>query len=492
MKKIRLLLITFLSILIIPGIVNAASGTIKVTSTSTVVVGNKVTVTVTLSSGTSIGSWEMNLNYDKKYLQLTSATSEAGGTIMANSSSGTKSKKYTYTFKTLKTGSTKVTVGSHLVYAYADMSEMNISVSSKTIKVITQEELEASYSKDNNLKSLSVEGFEINPAFNKDTLEYSVTVPEGTKEVKINALTSDSKSSVTGVGLLEVSEGTNNASIVVKAENGSEKTYSLVINVIDQNPINVTIDGKNYTVTKIRENYTCPELFEENTVVINEIEIPSCINENIGYILVGLKNETGTVTSYRYNNGIYEKYVELVGTSIKLINEKYDKEIENLEETTLDIDGIKYQAFSFSKSSKYYVVYGMNVENGDKGLYVYDSVNKTFSGYNTELIEYLEKQNELYLYVIIAFGIGLFLSLICIILLSKKKKKTKNTNKEDQKENIKDIKKDEDKNIKKEPKKIEDKKENDNDIKEINNEEEKTETYYLFESDKLKNKRKRK
>ena len=57
----------------------------------------------------------------------------------------------------------------------------------------------------------------------------------------------------------------------------------------------------------------------------------------------------------------------------------------------------------------------MNVENGEKGLYVYDSVNKTFSGYDTEYIEYLLNQNKTYLYVIIAFGCGLFLSLVCII-----------------------------------------------------------------------------
>jgi len=491
MKKLKLFLITILSILILPSIVNAASGTIKVTSTSTVVVGNKVTVTVTLSSGTSIGSWEMNLNYDKKYLQLTSATTEAGGTSMVNSSSGTKSKKYTFTFKTLKTGSTKVSVGSYLVYAYADMSEMNISASSKTIKIITQEELEASYSKDNNLKSLSVEGFEISPAFNKDTLEYSVSVPEGTKEVKINATAYDSKSSVNGDGTVEVSEGANNIPIVVRAENGSEKTYTLTVNVIDQNPINVTIDGINYTVTKIRENYTCPELFTESTININDIEVPACFNENINYTLVGLKKDNGEVKNFRYNNGNYEKYTELVGTSIKLINEKYDSNVDDLEETTLKIDGIEYQAFRFSKTSKYYVVYGINVENGEKGLYVYDSVNKTFSGYDTELIDYLKNQNKIYLYVIIAFGSGLFLSLICIILLSKRKKKiNKKTN--ENKEELKEKGQKNKKEVKEEKQIVEEKIEDKNNIQEINNEEEKTETYYLFESDKKKKDRRRK
>lgn len=89
--------------LIIPISVNAASGTIKVTGTSQVVVGNRVTLTVTLSSSTAIGSWEMDLSYDKNYLELVSTNSEGNGTRMVNSSAtGVKSKSYTFTFKTKK------------------------------------------------------------------------------------------------------------------------------------------------------------------------------------------------------------------------------------------------------------------------------------------------------------------------------------------------------------------------------------------------------
>ena len=86
MKKIKLLLLTVFSLLIIPISVNAASGTIKVTGTSQVVVGNRVTLTVTLSSSTAIGSWEMDLSYDKNYLELVSTNSEGNGTRMVNSS----------------------------------------------------------------------------------------------------------------------------------------------------------------------------------------------------------------------------------------------------------------------------------------------------------------------------------------------------------------------------------------------------------------------
>ena len=97
MKKIKVLVSFFLALVVLPVMVNAASGTVSVTGTSTVVVNNKVTVTVNLSSSTAIGSWQMQLDYDKKFLQLTSSSAEAGGTVMAaSSSSGVKSKKYTF------------------------------------------------------------------------------------------------------------------------------------------------------------------------------------------------------------------------------------------------------------------------------------------------------------------------------------------------------------------------------------------------------------
>jgi len=385
MKKIKLLIITIISMFILPGMVSAASGKITISGTSTTVVGNKVTVTVKLSAG---ASWEMNLNYDKNYLQLVSGGGEANGTRMVNTSSGKPNRTYTFTFKTLKKGSTTVKVGSYYIID-DNFNEMDISAGSKTIKIITQEELEASYSKDNNLKSLEVSGYELNETFNKDILNYSVNVPEGTTSINVSAISSDSKASVSGDGEIEVSEGINNLSIVVRAENGSEKTYNLLVNVIDQNPINISIDNINYTVIKLRQNYICPELFEESEITINEFQIPVCINKNINYTLVGLKKEDGEVDNFIYNNGKYTKYNELVGTSQKIIQIDYKNEIEGLTKTKEKINDLEYQVFKFSENSKSYVIYGMNVETGEKDFYVYDTKNKTFSSYDREHIDYL-------------------------------------------------------------------------------------------------------
>lgn len=489
MKKIKILLFSLIGILFLPSLVMAASGTISVISTSTVVVGNKVTVTVKLSSGSAIGSWQMNLNYDKNFLKLTSATSEAGGTKMVNaaqSTGGIKSKSYTFTFKTLKKGSTKVSVDSYLVYDNS-MQKMSITTSSKTIKIITQAELEASYSKDNYLKSLSVDGFNLNETFSKDNTSYTLTVPEGTKEIKVNATKNDSKASVSGAGTISLTEGINNVSIVVRAENGSERTYKLTVNVIDENPIIVEIDNVKYTVIKLRENYTCSNLFEESTITINEFNIPTCINKTIDYTLVGLKNEIGEVYEYVYDNGTYTKYNVVVGTTSNIVISKYDGELEGYQKSEEKIDGVNYEVFKFNKNSKQLIVYGINVETGNKGFYIYDTINKTFVTYETEYIDELLKQNELYLYVIIGFGFGLLLAIICMIMLSRKNKKPK-------KKVIKEVKED-----KKEPEvenldnRIEEVKEQEekieaDDKKEETKEIEKTKTFELEDKKKKKDK----
>ena len=486
MKKFKILLFTLISIFLVPLYVNATSGSVTISGTNQVVVGNKITVTVKISSSVPMVSWEAQLGYDSNYLQLTSANTEAGGVKMVDSSAtGTKSKSYTFTFKAKKTGSTKITMVNYMAISNDDMSDIDLTANSKTISIITQEQLEASYSKDNNLKALEVEGYTITPEFNKDTLDYSVTVPEGTKTVNVKTSKSDSKASVSGDGEVELVEGTNNLKIVVRAENGSEKTYNLVVNVIDENPINVTDAGINYTVIKVRENYTCPSLYTESEVTIGDISIPACHNDRTNYTLVGLRDNEGNVVNFIYDNGKYTKYKEIVGTSLNIIVLNYDGDLDKLTKVNVKIDGQNYEVFRLNDNSKFYVVYGMNVATGQKDFYTYDTVNKTFTLYNKEFTDAILKQNNLYFYVIIVFGVGLFLSLICIISLSLSKKKIKKP--------MNDITLKEEKiNRKTKKKEIEEIKEEKsvNDI-EVEDEEDEEE-YNILEEDKKRKKRKRK
>ncbi len=429
MKKIKVILISLFCLLVIPKTVFAASGKINVSGTSTVVVGNNVTVTVTLSSSTLIGSWEMSLNYDKNYLQLRSATSESNGIRMAASTAtGVKSKSYTFTFKTLKKGSTSVSVGGYLAYAYADLSEISLSSNSKKINIITQAELEASYSKNNNLASLAVEGFTLTPEFNANTLEYSVTVPEDTKNVNITGTVQDKKASITGIGVQQVNQGNNKFLVTVKAENGSEKTYTINVDVKDENPIEVTVGDKKYTVVKIKENLPIASLYNEYSIKINEFDIPAYKNDYTGLVLVGLKDAEGNISLFIYDdeNNSYKEYNELKSSQITIYPLKPEENIEGYKKGNVKIQDIDVEGFYLNEDSDFFVIYGVNVETGDKGFYMYDKKMQTLIKYNDELSSLLSEKIKLYTYIIIGFiSLSVVMLIIIIVLVCKKGKKKK-------------------------------------------------------------------
>lgn len=425
MKRIKKIFMAMLIGLLFPCIVNAASGSINIASSSTVVVGNKVTVTVTISSGTKMGSWQMSLNYDKSYLQLTNSTARDGGTFMIDYAEdpGVLKKTYTFTFKTLKSGTTKLSVDGYRAYVSSDLSALSLSANTKQIRIITQAELEASYSKNNNLSALEVEGFTLTPEFKTDVLEYSVVVPENTKEVNIKANVQDKRASVNGIGTQTVNPGANKFSVVVRAQSGAEKTYVINVEVKDENPINVAVNGKNYTVVKIKENLPAASLYTETTININGFEIPAYKNDNTNLVLVGLKDEEGNISLYIYNKdkNEYQEYNEIGVNKITIYPLTSNEEIKGYKKDTITINGVKVDGYYYTKDSDYVIIYGINVETGDKGFYMYDKKMQSLIKYNDEYIIDLNKKIELYSYIIIGFSGVFILMIIIMIALAKKR-----------------------------------------------------------------------
>lgn len=431
MKRIKKFFMAMLIGLLFPCIVNAASGSINIASSSTVVVGNKVTVTVTISSGTKMGSWQMSLNYDKSYLQLTNSTARDGGTFMIDYAEdpGVLKKTYAFTFKTLKSGTTKLSVDGYRAYVSSDLSALSLSANTKQIRIITQAELEASYSKNNNLSALEVEGFTLTPEFKTDILEYSVVVPENTKEVNIKATVQDKRASVNGIGTQAVNPGTNKFFVVVRAQSGAEKTYVINVEVKDENPINVAVNGKNYTVVKIKENLPAASLYTETTININGFEIPAYKNDNTNLVLVGLKAEEGNISLFIYNKdkNEYQEYNEIGVNKITIYPLTSNEEIKGYKKDTITINGVKVDGYYYTKDSDYVIIYGINVETGDKGFYMYDKKMQSLIKYNDEYIIDLNKKIELYSYIIIGFS-GVFILMIIIMIALAKKRSGKKKN----------------------------------------------------------------
>ena len=85
-----------------------------------------------------------------------------------------------------------------------------------------------SLSSNNYLQTLKIEGYEIE--FDKDKLEYEITVGSDVTSLDITAIAQLSSANVRIYGNDNFKEGENIVTIVVTAEDGSEKTYTIKVN----------------------------------------------------------------------------------------------------------------------------------------------------------------------------------------------------------------------------------------------------------------------
>ena len=118
---------------------------------------------------------------------------------------------------------------------------------------------------------MTADGYKLDSKIDKETLEYSVTVKEGTEKIKINAQLADSSAKTAGTGEVSVSEGLNTFNVVVTAENGSKRTYVLKVTVKEYEPILVKVDNEEYNVVRKRKGLpVISEYFTEKDITLGE------------------------------------------------------------------------------------------------------------------------------------------------------------------------------------------------------------------------------
>lgn len=406
MKKISLLLICLFVFLVNVICVSAAGSASISVSKSTIENGNKVTASVTVKN---TAAWNVT---------ITSSGSTSGCTQKFVGDSGTgnnTTKTFSVTCKSTSTGIINFVMSGDITSS--DGNNTKIS-GSKSVTVVTPREK----STNNDLKSLSVEGYEISPAFDKDVNEYSVTVPSTVEKINIVAKKADSYSSLDGTGEKTVEEGVNTFEIVVTSETGVSNTYKLTVNVEDQNPIKVVVDGIKYTVVKVAKNLEKPELFDETTIKIGEYEIPAFVNEVSNYTLIGLKDEVGNISLFIYDNGKYTKYNAFMSDKLSIIFLELDKVPTNYKKTTVSINEQKVSGYRVSGDNRL-LVYGLNLATGKKNYYTYDKYEKTLQIFDINNYEKNIKEVKNNQYLIYGLSIAcLFLSIFMILFIIKSSK----------------------------------------------------------------------
>lgn len=424
MKKIKyLLFVVFIGII---GLNYCYAASLSVSANKkTVVVGSTVTVTVNASGA---DGWEYCIDYDSSILSLSSSTVGNNGSLSCVQTGGITSggSSVKFVFKARKSGSTTVGVKSASMLDYTG-KEISFSKGSVSITAKTQAEIEANYSTNAYLSNLRVVDYEITPEFKKDVYEYNLEVENNVEKITIRGTKADSSASISGTGEKELTEGMNSFKIVVTAEKGNKKTYTININRKELNPINVKIDDKDYTVVRKEDVLTAPTYYTSTTIKINDEDVPAFVSEITGYTLVGLKDEEGNISLYSYNEGDYKLYQQIDTEGFIFIPEEVKELIEGYENSeTININDLEVKVYTGEKKSDFVLVYGMNARSGERNWYTYDTKEKTFQRYVATEKESVS-DNNLYFWLTVVFavlsGITIVLVIVLMALNSKIRKK---------------------------------------------------------------------
>lgn len=443
MKKLKYLL---LLTLFIPNLsIKAATGMIDIyASNKNVTIGDSTTVTIYCKSSDAVGTCEYSLNYDKNKLKLTSGD-VANLDVAPNST--TKQLVKTFKFKAIATGTSTVTVKSYAIRDFKTDEEITTTVDPVTIKVVEAKKEETpsnnnkptvTYSTNNNLKSLTIEGQTIEPKFDKNTTTYKVSVDESIETIKITAQKEDNKASIKGDGTFNISNGENKFEIVVTSEKGTKKTYTIIVTSEEKNPIKLTYDNEELTVIKRKSLLKKPDnSYEEKTIKINEQDIPALYSKITSLTLIGVKNKDGNIVLYEYNvsDDTIKPHISITSNSLTLVLKEPNKKLSKI---TVKINDESYEMYQ-SENSNYPLFYATNIETGENNWYTYDEKENTIQRF--EELNNNKKLEESKRIILILAGTTLFFAISFFIALASRpttpkkrnKKIEQSTNKEKQK-----------------------------------------------------------
>lgn len=405
--------LVLIMILCLVPIVKINAATLSVKANSTVTVGSNVSVRISGGTG-KIGISSSNTSV------LSSGTSslwiEPSGTV---------------TFKAKKVGKATITVRA---IDLADSTGKEIT-GSKTITINVIEK--KVYSSINNLKSLTVDNYDLLPKFDSSTTNYNVIVPKGTEKVNIKAEVEDSKSSLAGIGEKSVTEGMNKFDLIVTAENGSSKTYTLNIEV-EEEPIIVNMNKQDYSIVKKEEvlpqvsSYYSLTKINYNYVVDGEkieYELPAYYSEVTKYTLMGLKDEKGNIELYIYDKKTnkFTLYKEYNFGNIVLYKTDTPKDaiLDDMIKTKVKINEEELESYQFTEGSDYHLLYGINVNTGNEGWFMYDSKENTLQRYDIDDISKLIDKNNKFIMAVLLLSVVCFLMLTFLLIFINKSTKEK-------------------------------------------------------------------
>lgn len=284
-----------------------------------------------------------------------------------------------------------------------------------------------SLSSNNALSSLTVSAGTLTPAFDPAITEYTLSLPSRSDRLTITANPSDSRATVQGDGEISLQDGETSLSVVVTAEDGSAKAYTITVQVAQAPTLFLDYNGQRLGVVKDVSQVTPPAGFAPaKPITYSGDTLPIWTDVSGKRTLVYLMDEKNSAQGFylfSQATGVQSPYLPILCGSVTYIYTDIPKELSSVPGLTLatvKAFGQTLNGWTYNDASlkDFCVLYLMD-DAGSYGYYTYDSREETLQRFSGAVFtDSGETLAVPMLYVYIAGGAALVLLILLIVFAS--------------------------------------------------------------------------
>lgn len=285
-----------------------------------------------------------------------------------------------------------------------------------------------SLSSNSALSSLTVSAGTLTPAFDPAITEYTLSLPSQSDRLTITANPSDSRATVQGDGDISLQDGETSLSVVVTAEDGSPKTYTITVQVAQAPTLFLDYNGQRLGVVKDVSQVTPPAGFAPaEPITYSGDTLPIWTDVSGKRTLVYLMDEkTSAQGFYLFSQatGVQSPYLPILCGSVTYIYTDIPKELSSVPGLTpgpVKAFGQTLNGWTYNDASlkDFCVLYLMD-DAGSYGYYTYDSREETLQRFSGAVFtdDAGQSLRVPMLYVYIAGGAALALLILLIVFAS--------------------------------------------------------------------------
>lgn len=285
-----------------------------------------------------------------------------------------------------------------------------------------------SLSSNNALSSLTVSAGTLTPAFDPAITEYTLSLPSQSDRLTITANPSDSRATVQGDGDISLQDGETSLSVVVTAEDGSAKAYTITVQVAQAPTLFLDYNGQRLGVVKDVSQVTPPAGFAPaEPITYSGDTLPIWTDVSGKRTLVYLMDEKTSAQGFylfSQTTGVQSPYLPILCGSVTYIYTDIPKELSSvpgLTPATVKAFGQTLNGWTYNDASlkDFCVLYLMD-DAGSYGYYTYDSRAETLQRFSGAVFtdDAGQSLRVPMLYVYIAGGAALVLLILLIVFAS--------------------------------------------------------------------------